>query len=153
MRRALQVEAERDQAMADGVVQLAGDAQPLGEAAAVGEEIPRRPQLCVRPPLAVERLDGEEGEELEAEVGRGEQKGGAERPVDGDRRRQQQRLDGDPQEPRAAGSPRRELHGDHHQEGPLEAVAELEHQGQHADRLHGEEGKVDAPAPFACRRW
>ena len=38
--------------MADGVVQLAGDAQPLGQPAAVGEEVARRPQLGVRPPLA-----------------------------------------------------------------------------------------------------
>jgi hypothetical protein len=43
--------------------------------------------------------------------------------VDGDRRGEQERLNGDPEEPGAAGDPRRELQGDQRQERPLEAVA------------------------------
>jgi len=135
-----------------GVVELAGDAQPLGHPAAVGEDLAGGPQLGVGARLAVERLDGEEDQDLESEVRGDEHQRRPQRPVKGDRDPQQERLDGDPEQPRPSGDAGRELHGHQHQERPLEAVAEEEDDCHHARGLEGQEGEVEAAGPLPAGR-
>ena len=144
----LQVEAQGHQPVPHGVVELAGDAQPLGYPAAVGEELAGGPQLGVGPRLAVEGLDGEEDQDLESEIWGDEHQRRPHRPMNRDRDPQQERLSGDPEQARPPGDPGRELHGDQHQERPLEAVAEEEHQDHHARGLESEQGEVEAAGPL-----
>ena len=83
LRAGSQVEAERGQVMPHGVVQLARDAQPLAQPRALRQQLARGDQLGVgaassararvsRPSTSTTQ----EGEDLEAQVGRGEQQAG-----------------------------------------------------------------------------
>ena len=82
--RGLEVERQRGEVMAERVVQLARDAKPFGEPAAVGDELLHGAELRARAHLAIEQLEGEESQDLKSEVRRREQPRGAAVPVKGD---------------------------------------------------------------------
>ena len=134
--RGLEVERERGEVMAEGVVELAGDAEAFGEAAAVGDEILHGAKLRARPQLAVEQLEREERQDLKSEIRRREQKGRAAVPVKGDGAGQEQRLDRDPRQSAPAIEQRRQAHGDHHQQRAFESVAKQQHHDRDAERFH-----------------
>ena len=113
VRRRLEVEAERGQMMAEAVVEVAGDPQPLGRPGVVGEQLTRGQQLHVALEqrgaafgFAARDLGQQDGERLEGEPGQRH----VERHVDRPAAREQ------------AGERRRLRHGDHE---------------RHAQRQHG----------------
>ena len=118
-------------------MQLVRDAQALGHAAGIGEDLLHRAQLAVRVlerrprrDFAGHEMEGEEGHQLETEVGRRQQEGGAR--IEGDRHRsgQEHCLDRDPHQARAPVQPRPQLHRNHRQQGSFVAVAPEHHQHQ-----------------------
>lgn len=124
MRGDLQVEGQRREVMADGVVQLPGDAQPLFEAA----------------PFREARLhpEREEREEPEAEVGRHQHQRGPERPVERDRGSRGERLQDEPRDTEPETRQPAELGRGEDQQHPFESVAEESDHHDDGGALQGE---------------
>ena len=113
--------------VAQHVVQLAGDAQALGGAGGLGEELAggeeglvRLRQVAPRPPLPLRNAEGVEGEELKAGEDRGDHEHVLERDVPPHPIGEDRRLHRDPDKRRTEGQEAGEL-GRHHDQ---------EHRGQ-----------------------
>ena len=123
--------------MPESVVQLVRDAQALGHAAGIGEDLLHRAQLAVRVlergprrDFAGHEMESEEGHQLETEIRRRQQEGGARIERDSHRSGQQHRLDRDPRQACAPVELGPQLHRNHRQQGSLVAVAPEHHQHQ-----------------------
>jgi CheY-like chemotaxis protein len=144
--RELELEAQRGEMMAETVVEIPRDAEPLRRACAVREELARREELRVSARqlgagvgLASRQARGAEREELEAAVGRG----GDEARVAVKWRRRKgrrhcRRLGEDPRQPRALADDERRLPGDDDEERSLEPGVSEREDDERGDRLRGE---------------